>query len=106
MRGVASSQLCLAHDGGRVQRHRLCLSLLPMDQLVAVDAVDLDRRMILDEKHCHLVVGSVGKVCWVHLVFALSAGETLPVVAPWLRNLLLSLKHLVRTGVMLLLIVI
>ena len=39
-------------------------------------------------------------------MFALGAGETLPVVAPWLRNLLLSLKHLVEGGAMLLLIVI
>ena len=62
--------------------------------------------MILNEKHCHLVVGSVGKVGWIHLVFALGAGETLPVVAPWLRNLLLSLKNLVEAGAMLLLIVI
>ena len=42
----------------------------------------------------HLVVRSVGKVCGVHLVFALSAGEALPVVASWLRDLLLRLKHL------------
>ena len=27
-------------------------------------------------------------------MFALGAGETLPVVAPWLGNLLLRLKHL------------
>ena len=33
-------------------------------------------------------------------MFALGAGETLPMVAPWLRNLLLSLKHLVGAGVM------
>ena len=33
-------------------------------------------------------------------MFALGAGETLPVVAPWLCNLLLSLKHLVQAGVM------
>ena len=42
----------------------------------------------------HLVVRPVGKVGRVHLVFALSAGEALPVVAPWLRDLLLRLKHL------------
>ena len=65
-----------------------------MDQLVAVDAVDLDRRIMLNEKCCHLVVRSVGKVGWIHLVFALSAGEALPVVASWLRDLLLRLKHL------------
>ena len=39
----AGSQLGLPHDGGGVQRHRLCLRLLSMDQLVAVDAVDLSR---------------------------------------------------------------
>ena len=39
----AGAQLRLPHDGGRVQRHRLCLRLLPMDQLVAVDAVDLSK---------------------------------------------------------------
>ena len=42
----------------------------------------------------HLVVRSVGKVGRVHLVFALGAREALPVVASWLRNLLLRLKHL------------
>ena len=50
------------------------------------------------ETLCHLVVGSVGKVGWIHLVFALGAGETLPVVAPWLRNLLLGLKHFSRAS--------
>ena len=33
-------------------------------------------------------------------MFALGAGETLPVVAPWLGNLLLSLEYLVGAGVM------
>ena len=46
------------------------------------------------EVYQHLVVRAVGKVGWIHLVFALSAGEALPVVAPWLRDLLLRLKHL------------
>ena len=36
-------------------------------------------------------------------MFALGAGETLPVVAPWLRDLLLSLKHLVGAGVIVIL---
>ena len=31
-------------------------------------------------------------------MFALGAGETLPVVAPWLGNLLLRLKHLSRAA--------
>ena len=39
----AGSQLRLPHDGGRVQRHRLRLCLLTMNQLIAVDAVDLRR---------------------------------------------------------------
>ena len=38
------SQLRLTHDGGRVERHRLRLGFLSMDQLVAVDAVDLGRQ--------------------------------------------------------------
>ena len=33
-------------------------------------------------------------------MLALGAGETLPVVAPWLGNLLLSLEYLVGAGVM------
>ena len=47
---------------------------------VTVEAVDL-------------VVGSVGEVAGVELVFAVVAGEALLVVEGALRNLLLSLEH-------------
>ena len=75
----AGAQLCLAHDGSGVQGHRLGLGLLPVDQLIAVHAVDL-------------VVRPVSEVGRVHLVLALDAGEAPPVVAAWLGDLLLGLE--------------
>merc|ERR1711976_1141026 len=75
----AGSELTLARDGGGVQGHRLGLRLLPVDLLVAVEAV-------------HLVVGSVGEVPWIHLMFAFGAGEAFPVIASRLSNLLLGFE--------------
>ena len=51
-----------------------------MNVFIAVDTINL-------------IVRTISKVCWIHLVATLSTGETFPVIAARLGNLLLSLEH-------------